>query len=69
MNDLSVETMLELAKHHERRAKVLWKQAERAIIPTTKAKIMLQANQEQRTAVAYVQRVRNLRPQPMKVSA
>jgi hypothetical protein len=69
MNNLPIDLMLELARDHERRAKVLWKRAERAIIPDTKAKLMLQANAEQQTANAYSMRVRNLTPRPMKITA
>lgn len=69
MGDMSVEMMLEMAKAHEKRAKVLWARADRVISSSTKAALMLQADAEQRTANGYVMHVRRLRPQPMKVSA
>lgn len=69
MNDLPVDTMIELARTHERRAKALWKQHDRAISPATRARLALQANAEQNAAIHYTMKVRNLRPQPRAISA
>jgi hypothetical protein len=69
MNDLPVDTMIELARTHERRAKALWKQHDRAISPTTRASLALKADWEQRAAIHFTMRVRNLRPQPRAISA
>lgn len=69
MSNLPIEQMRELARSHERKAKVLWARADRTLSPAVKAKIILQANAEQNSAVYWTMRVRNLTPRPIKVSA
>lgn len=66
-NNLSVEMMVELAKHHQRRADVLWARADRLLSQTAKAAVILQANGEQSWANYYNMRVRALTPRPIKL--
>lgn len=66
-NNLSVEMMVELAKHHQRRADVLSARAKRVLVQSARAALDLQARGEQQWADYYTLRVRALTPRPIQL--